>query len=182
MKNSFIELDEQNTRNIGLHLLRDSISIIPQVPFVYNSTIKLNLDPDDQYSEEEIMNVLEESHLKDIIESLPQGLDTHLENVGQFFSVGQKQLLCLARAILRNNKLIVLDEVTANVDMETDEQIQVTIQKKFKENSLLTIAHRINTVADYDKIIVLDQGSAVEIGHPYELLVNNVNEDQIITK
>lgn len=89
---------------------------------------------------------------------------------GSNFSMGQRQLVCLARAILRNNKILICDEATANVDPETDKLIQTTIRKRFSDCSVLTIAHRLHTVMDNDRILVIDAGHAVEFGHPYELL------------
>ncbi len=85
--------------------------------------------------------------------------------------MGQRQLVCLARAIIRNNKILILDEATSNVDMKTDDFIQKTLKTKFKNNTIITIAHRLNTIADYDKIIVMDKGRIVEKGRPFELLV-----------
>lgn len=85
-------------------------------------------------------------------------------------SVGQKQLLCLARALLRKSKILILDEATANVDLETDSFIQKCIKKKFKDTTVITIAHRLNTIADYDKAIIMEKGKIVEKGNPYELI------------
>jgi len=96
---------------------------------------------------------------------------TDVTNISEVFSVGQKQLLCLARALLRNNKFLVLDEATSNVDMQTDHFIQSCIKTKFAETTVITIAHRLNTIADYDKVIVMDRGRIVEMGAPYDLLV-----------
>lgn len=99
-------------------------------------------------------------------------LDTDVSNTSQVFSVGQKQLLCLARALLRkNNKFLVLDEATSNVDMQTDELIQNVLKTKFKDTTIITIAHRLNTIADYDKIIVMHRGRVTEVGEPYELIL-----------
>ena len=96
---------------------------------------------------------------------------TDVTNISEVFSVGQKQLLCLARALLRKNKFLVLDEATSNVDMVTDHFIQNCIKTKFRETTVITIAHRLNTIADYDKVIVMDRGRIVEIGSPYELIL-----------
>lgn len=102
--------------------------------------------------------------------ALAGGLDCRMNDGGSNFSMGQRQLVCLARAILRNNKILICDEATANVDPETDKLIQATIRKKFSDCTVLTIAHRLHTVMDNDRILVIDAGSAVEFGHPYELL------------
>ena len=101
---------------------------------------------------------------------MDEKLETNISNVAEVFSVGQKQLLCLARALIRKNKFLVLDEATSNVDMQTDHFIQNCIHNRFKETTVITIAHRLNTIADYDKIIVMDRGRIVEIGSPHELI------------
>ena len=101
---------------------------------------------------------------------MDEKLETNISNVSEVFSVGQKQLLCLARALIRKNKFLVLDEATSNVDMQTDHFIQDFIHHKFAETTVITIAHRLNTIADYDKIIVMDRGRIIEIGSPHELI------------
>ena len=108
--------------------------------------------------------------LKSTIQKLPEQLETSISNVSEVLSVGQKQLLCLARALLRNNKILVLDEATANVDMETDRLIQECLQTHFKNTSVITIAHRLNTIAGYDKVIVLRKGRIAEMGSPWKLI------------
>ncbi|KRX06387.1 P-loop containing nucleoside triphosphate hydrolase [Pseudocohnilembus persalinus] len=170
--------DGQDIKQLGLHTLRSNISIIPQTPFVFNGTLRRNLDPLNQYTDQEIENVLKDTNLYDKVMNLKNGIATDMSDVKSVFSVGQTQLICLARAILQNNPLIVLDEATANVDMETDAFIQEQIQKKFKENSILTIAHRLNTIAEYDKIIVMDHGKMVECGTPLQLLTAQYKKDK----
>eukprot|EP00178_Gracilaria_changii_P020875 TRINITY_DN6127_c0_g1_i1.p1 TRINITY_DN6127_c0_g1~~TRINITY_DN6127_c0_g1_i1.p1 ORF type:complete len:103 (-),score=2.84 TRINITY_DN6127_c0_g1_i1:110-418(-) len=101
---------------------------------------------------------------------MPEKLDTDVTNISEIFSVGQKQLLCLARALLKKNKFLILDEATSNVDMQTDQFIQDCIKLKFNDVTVITIAHRLNTIADYDKVIVMDRGRIVQIGHPFNLL------------
>ena len=98
---------------------------------------------------------------------LPQQLETDISNSSESFSVGQKQLLCLARALLRKNNILILDEATSNVDMKTDDFIQSVLKSKFKDTTIITIAHRLNTIADYDSIIVMQRGRIVEMGSPY---------------
>lgn len=155
-----------NIADIGLHDLRSKISIIPQEPVLFSGTIRYNLDPFEEFSDAKLWNALEEVQLKEVIHELPAGISEG----GMNFSVGQRQLICLARAILRDNKILVMDEATANVDSNTDALIQKTIRNKFANCTVLTIAHRLNTVMDSDKIIVMNEGRCIEFGTPYELL------------
>lgn len=165
-----ILIDKRDTEEIGLHDLRSKISIIPQEPVLFSGTVRYNLDPFEQYTDEKLWQALEEVHLKDEISEMPMGLQSTISEGGSNFSVGQRQLVCLARAILRENRILVMDEATANVDPQTDALIQTTIRKKFKECTVLTIAHRLHTIMDSDKVLVLDAGHVVEFGSPYELL------------
>ncbi|CAG2057877.1 unnamed protein product, partial [Timema podura] len=163
-----IKIDQVDTQTVRLHDLRSRISIIPQEPVLFSASLRDNLDPFNNYQDDTLWNALEEVELKDSVESL-----SHKVNAGGTnFSAGQRQLVCLARAIVRNSKVLVLDEATANVDPQTDTLIQGTIRRKFADCTVLTIAHRLNTVMDSDKVLVMDAGTMVEFGHPYELLQN----------
>ncbi|XP_055908743.1 probable multidrug resistance-associated protein lethal(2)03659 [Eupeodes corollae] len=168
-----VVIDRRDTNEIGLHDLRSKISIIPQEPVLFSGTMRYNLDPFDEYSDEKLWESLEEVKLKKVVSDLPYGLQSKISEGGSNFSVGQRQLVCLARAILRENKILVMDEATANVDPQTDALIQTTIRKKFKNCTVLTIAHRLHTVMDSDKVLVMDAGRAVEFGSPYELLTES---------
>ncbi|KAF7996691.1 hypothetical protein HCN44_002337 [Aphidius gifuensis] len=161
-----IEIDGIDTGEIGLHDLRSKISIIPQEPFLFAGTLRRNLDPFDLYKDHLLWSALEDVELKEM------GLQAHVNEGGSNLSVGQRQLVCLARAIIRNNRVLILDEATANVDPRTDELIQKTIRRKFADCTVLTIAHRLNTVMDNDKILVMDAGTVVEFDHPHVLLQN----------
>uniref|UniRef100_A0A4W4EM85 Cystic fibrosis transmembrane conductance regulator n=1 Tax=Electrophorus electricus TaxID=8005 RepID=A0A4W4EM85_ELEEL len=167
-----IYVDGVLTSDIGLHDLRQKMSIIPQDPVLFTGTMRKNLDPFSQHSDEDLWNALEEVQLKSVVEELPSKLETVLAESGSNFSVGQRQLVCLARAILRKNRILIIDEATANVDPRTDELIQKTIREKFQECTVLTIAHRLNTILDSDRILVLDAGRIHEYDEPYVLLQN----------
>ncbi|XP_049855335.1 ATP-binding cassette sub-family C member 4-like [Schistocerca gregaria] len=163
-----IEIDGVDASSLGLHDLRRNISIIPQEPVLFSETLRFNLDPFSEFDDEKLWDALEEVELKSSI----QTLDFLVTEGGSNFSVGQRQLLCLARAILRNNRILVLDEATANVDPGTDALIQATIRRKFKDCTVLTIAHRLNTIMDSDKVLVMDAGTMMENDHPHILLTN----------
>ncbi|CAI4890773.1 CLL_collapsed_G0035170.mRNA.1.CDS.1 [Saccharomyces cerevisiae] len=182
-----IIIDGIDISDIGLFDLRSHLAIIPQDAQAFEGTVKTNLDPFNRYSEDELKRAVEQAHLKPHLEKMlhskPRGddsneedgnvndiLDVKINENGSNLSVGQRQLLCLARALLNRSKILVLDEATASVDMETDKIIQDTIRREFKDRTILTIAHRIDTVLDSDKIIVLDQGSVREFDSPSKLL------------
>uniref|UniRef100_A0A1A9X4D6 Multidrug resistance-associated protein lethal(2)03659 n=1 Tax=Glossina brevipalpis TaxID=37001 RepID=A0A1A9X4D6_9MUSC len=166
-------IDQLNTNDLGLHDLRKKISIIPQEPVLFSGSMRYNLDPFNEYSDEKLWKALEEVKLKQAIAEMPQGLLSTITESGQNFSVGQRQMVCLARAILRENRILVMDEATANVDPQTDALVQITIRQKFRDCTVLTIAHRLNTIMDSDKVLVMDAGRAVEFAAPYELLTES---------
>ncbi|XP_074237713.1 multidrug resistance-associated protein 1 isoform X2 [Saimiri boliviensis] len=165
-----IIIDDINIAKIGLHNLRFRITIIPQDPVLFSGSLRMNLDPFSQYSDEEVWTSLELAHLKDFVSALPDKLDHECTEGGENLSVGQRQLVCLARALLRKTKILVLDEATAAVDLETDDLIQSTIRTQFEGCTVLTIAHRLNTIMDYTRVIVLDKGEIREYGAPSDLL------------
>ncbi|VVC32175.1 Hypothetical protein CINCED_3A023482 [Cinara cedri] len=167
-----IVIDDVEIHDLGLHDYRSRISIIPQEPILFSGTIRTNLDPYNEYNDHELWNALYEVNLKNIVDNLPKKLNWIMSEGGCNFSVGQKQLMCLARAILRKNKIIVLDEATANVDPQTDALIQETIRNIFRTCTVLTIAHRLNTIMNYDKILVMNDGTVVEFDRPFNLLKN----------
>ncbi|CAH1105167.1 unnamed protein product [Psylliodes chrysocephalus] len=165
-----IVIDNVDTKNVKLEILRSNISIIPQEPVLFSGTLRKNLDPFDEHKDEVLWDALDEVELKHTVDELPAGLSSKMAEGGSNFSVGQRQLVCLARAIIRRNRILVLDEATANVDPMTDAIIQNTIRDKFANCTVLTIAHRLHTVMDSDKVLVMDAGEAVEFDHPYSLL------------
>ncbi|KAG0002100.1 hypothetical protein BGZ79_003605 [Entomortierella chlamydospora] len=165
-----IEIDGLDISTLGLRDLRKHLAIIPQDPTLFAGSVRENLDPFHEAEDSELWTALERAHLKDHISSLPGGLSFEVSQNGDNFSVGQRSLICLARALLRKTKILILDEATAAVDVETDELIQRTIRKEFKDRTILTIAHRIKTVMDSDKILVLERGRVQEYDSPKELL------------
>jgi ATP-binding cassette, subfamily C (CFTR/MRP), member 1 len=167
-----VKIDGVNTRVLGLNALRRAISIIPQDPTLFIGSFRWNLDPVGEYAGRDsvLLDALDSVFLRDLVERSPGKLDAEIAEGGANLSVGQRQLLCLARARLARAPILVVDEATANVDMHTDALIQQAIRKEFRDRTVLTIAHRLDTIIDSDRILVLDQGQAVELGTPRELL------------
>lgn len=163
-----IYIDDLNTKVISPDVLRKKLSIIPQDPLLFVGTIRENLDPFKEYDDNQIWNALETVEMKQVVTSL----DYLIKEGGINFSAGQKQLICMARAILRNNTILILDEATANVDPVTDDLIQRIIKKKFSHCTTFIVAHKLENVMDCDKIMVLNKGSILELDSPSELLKN----------
>uniref|UniRef100_A0A3B5AUS3 ATP-binding cassette sub-family C member 5 n=1 Tax=Stegastes partitus TaxID=144197 RepID=A0A3B5AUS3_9TELE len=167
-----ILIDGVDISDIGLADLRSKLSIIPQDPVLFSGTVRSNLDPFNQYNEEQIWDALDRSHMKECVSQLPLKLESEVVENGDNFSVGERQLLCVARALLRQCKVLILDEATAAMDAETDALIQETIRSSFQDCTTLTIAHRLHTVLASDRIMVLNQGQVVEFDEPSRLLAN----------
>jgi ABC-type multidrug transport system fused ATPase/permease subunit len=164
-----IKIDGINIHSIGLKDLRTRLAIIPQDPVLFSGSVRDNLDPFQNYTDDDIWNCLERAALKEKVVEMG-GLDGLVQTSGENISVGQRQLLCLARALLQKPVILVMDEATANVDYETDERIQQCLREDLKECTVLTIAHRINTIMDYDRIMVLDAGYIKEFDSPDNLM------------
>ena len=174
-----IDIDGENIHDVPLKKLRRSLSIVPQEPFLLEGTLKTNLDPLNLYSDSELEEVLKIVKLYEMLEhdkanqnTVLNGLDTEIKEYGNNLSFGCRQLLCVARAILRKSKIIILDEATSSVDQITEDIITNAVDTMFKHSTVITIAHRINTVKACDKVIVMDEGQIVEIGNPNELIKN----------
>ncbi|EFA77179.1 ABC transporter C family protein [Heterostelium album PN500] len=161
-----IEIDNENIDQVALQDLRSKMSIIPQDPVLFAGTLRYNLDPFSTATDAQLWEVIERVHLKEKIKSL----DCLVSEDGGNYSVGQRQLMCLARALIRKSKIIALDEATAAVDLETDAVIQKTIREEFKDSTVITIAHRLNTIIDYDKIVLMSEGRVKQVGKPSELI------------
>ena len=168
-----IFIDDIDINSINIQSAREALAVIPQIPFLFNGTLRQNLDPGHNFCDTQIWMVLEQVQLKDLLEKrLDKGDLLHLvvtEN-GANFSAGERQLICMARLLLRETKIIILDEATANIDYQTDQIIQNVIRNELQDQTVVTIAHRLDTVLDYDKIMVMETGKIVEFDSPNSLL------------
>ena len=165
-----IVIDSVDITQIGLHDLREALTIIPQDPVLFCGKLRTNLDPFNKQTDDELWHALELAHLKDFVTELEGGLDYSVAEGGSNLSVGQRQLICLARALLKKTRILILDEATAAVDLQTDSLILATVRSQFDQCTILTIAHRLNTVIDSDRVLVLDQGQVVEFDSPVALM------------
>ncbi|TQB70175.1 hypothetical protein MPDQ_000830 [Monascus purpureus] len=166
-----ISIDGLNISTIGLFDLRSRLAIIPQDPALFEGTVRDNLDPRHVHDDTELWSVLDHARLKDHVASMDGQLDAMIAEGGSNLSQGQRQLVSLARALMTPSNILVLDEATAAVDVETDALLQRTLRSSdFRDRTIITIAHRINTIIDSDRIIVLDKGRVVEFDTPAELI------------
>ncbi|XP_027166717.1 ABC transporter C family member 14-like [Coffea eugenioides] len=165
-----IIIDGIDISTLGLHDLRSRFGIIPQEPVLFEGTVRSNIDPIGQYSDEEIWKSLERCQLKEVVAAKPDKLDSLVVDNGENWSVGQRQLLCLGRVMLKRSKLLFMDEATASVDSQTDGVIQKIIREDFSSRTIISIAHRIPTVMDCDRVLVIDAGKAKEFDKPSSLL------------
>ena len=165
-------IDGFDIGTLNLQTARRSMAVIAQDPVLFGGSLKRNLDPFSVQTDLDLWTALEEVQLKAMVEKLPGQLEYRVNETGSNFSVGERQLVCLARALVQKSKIIVMDEATANVDFKTDNLIQEVIRHKFKDSTVLTIAHRLNTIMDYDKVLILDGGRMVEFDKP-EILIQN---------
>ncbi|KAM0894855.1 hypothetical protein ACQ4PT_024288 [Festuca glaucescens] len=165
-----IVIDSVDISTIGLHDLRSRLGIIPQDPTLFQGTVRYNLDPLGQFSDQQIWEVLDKCQLLEAVQEKEQGLDSHVVEDGSNWSMGQRQLFCLGRALLRRCRILVLDEATASIDNATDAVLQKTIRTEFKYCTVITVAHRIPTVMDCDMVLAMSDGRAVEYDKPTKLM------------
>jgi len=173
-----IEIDGVNTRDIGLNVLRERMALVPQDPILFLGTLRKNLDPMKTRTDAELLEALRRAWLlppdgtKDPIAEAKFGLDATVGDEGSNYSAGERQLIALCRALVKGSKIIVLDEASSSVDVETDAKVQRTIQQEFMGSTLLCIAHRLNTIVYYDRILVMDNGKVAEFDTPLALFDN----------
>ena len=170
LRSGTIFIDDVDISKVPLKILRSKLGIIPQDAVLWAGLLRFNIDPFDQFTDEIIWEVLAEVGMKETVTNLKGKLEEVVAEGGSNFSVGEKQLICFTRVLLRRPKILVLDEATANVDNSSDAQIQKMMRNKFSQSTVLTIAHRLNTVIDSDRILVMDNGTVAEFGSSAELL------------
>merc|ERR1712232_237728 len=164
-----VEIDGRNIARVELLTLRSKISMIPQDPTLFAGPLRFSLDPANKHSDIELWEALDSIGMKTHVEGMPNGLDATITGGGENLSAGQRQLLCMARALLEKPKILIMDEATSNIDGESDGEIQTMLKEAFQGCTVLTIAHRIDTILWYDKALVLDEGKVLEFGSPKEL-------------
>lgn len=168
----YISIDGANTSSLGLRELRSALAIIPQDPQLWQGTLRQNLDPLEQHTDAELVNVLNHARLGSLLDASAERLDMAVAEGGTNFSAGQRQLICIARALVRRTKILVLDEATSSIDLETDESIQQIVRSEFK-GTTITIAHRLNTILDSTRVLVLRNGEVAELDTPAKLLADD---------
>ena len=170
-----IEIDGVDISKISLKSLRSRITVIPQEPTMFTGTLRFNLDPEDRASDEEILRLLKEAKLDTLLEH-PEGINQEISEGGQNLSTGERQLICICRAVLRKSKLVLLDEATSNIDVVTEKKIQSLIEKEFHDSTMLVVAHRLNTIMKSDRVLVLDQGKVAEFDSPKNLMSDSSSQ------
>jgi ABC-type multidrug transport system fused ATPase/permease subunit len=167
-----ILVDGVDIRQLSLTQLRARLTIIPQEPVLFSGTLRFNLDPEGKLSDAAIWAALEAVNSRGFVAKLADKLDTAVQDFGENFSLGQRQLICLARAILRKSPVVLLDEPTASMDLETDEMVQEAIRRCFRDSTVISISHRLGGIEAYDRVMVMDSGRIVEFDEPAVLLAD----------
>jgi len=179
---SFVKIDGVNIKDSDFETLRKAVLVIPQRTYIFSGSIRKNLDLWSQHSDDEIWKVLEHVKLKDYVENLKEKLDTKLGRGLSVFSAGQKDLLTIARAMLRGGKIIIQDEATTHVDLTTNNLVQKNIVEMYKDSTLITATHRLFDIAEYDKVLLLKDGERIEFDEPYRLLVKEIGDKEITNR
>lgn len=169
-----IQIDGRDILAMGLQELRSKIGIIPQNPVLFSGDVRANLDPFGEHDDATIWDALGKCRMKQAVKDMG-GLAAAVSEFGENLSQGQRQLLCLGRALIDQQKVLLLDEATSSVDFETDQLVQETLRDAFKGSTVVTIAHRINTIMDSDRILVLKEGKVAEFAPPAELLADDTS-------
>lgn len=165
-----ILVDGVDLATLGLEAVRGGVCIIPQDPVMFSGSLRFNVDPFEEHSDADIWAALEAAHLKPFVTDFEGGLHARIAEYGENLSAGQRQLVCLARALLRRPRLLLLDEASSSLDVESDTLLQATLRRAFRDCTVLTIAHRLSTIADYDSIVVMDAGAVADHDSPEALL------------
>ncbi|XP_070559570.1 ATP-binding cassette sub-family C member 9-like [Ptychodera flava] len=165
-----ILIDGIDISHVALRTLRTRLAVIPQDPVLFAGTIRFNLDPEGEHTDRDLWTALEIAQLTATVNELGQKLESQVSEDGENFSLGQRQLFCLARAFLRNAKILIMDEATASIDIQTDAILQEVVATAFANRTVLTIAHRVSTIMDSDMVLVLSEGRVVEYDTPENLL------------
>lgn len=165
-----IMIDDVKINSLNLQASRRGISVITKEPILFMGTLRMNVDPFLSHTEREIWEVLEKCHLKSWVESLPKQLHQDLVDCGSSLGPSERHLISFARALLQKNKVVVIDEASSTVDYRTDRLIQEVIRSWFLDSTVITIPHRLSTIIDYDRVMVLDRGKIVELDKPEVLL------------
>ena len=171
-----IIIDGVDISLLGLHTLRKRMSVINQYPVLFSGcTIRENLDPFEEHDDSVVREALIDVQMMNTIDALSNGMSYVVDEGGSSFSMGERQLLCLARAILCKSRILVLDEPTANVDVKTDKLLQAAVKKSFDGATIISVAHRLDTIIENDLILVLGDGKVLEYGRPHDLLSRDGN-------
>ena len=164
-----IKIDGIDIADVGLADLRDRITIIPQDPVLFENTLRFNLDPQAKCTDQALLNILKQAGLESLLERDGNGLEFKITSNGDNLSAGEKALICICRAALRKSKVVLMDEATASIDVNTEESIQKLINSEFRDATVLTVAHRLNTIIGSDKIMVMSDGEVIEFDSPHVL-------------
>jgi len=179
---SYIKIDGTDINDVKLSSLRESVTVIPQTSVLFKDTIRNNLDPWKEYSDDEIWEAIDFVGLYDVVDSLEHKLNTKLSNGCHIFSLGQQQLMCLARGVLKNGRVFIQDEATSHLDFVSEQDIQKRLLRRYEDTTVINITHRLLTISNYDKVMTIQNGEAIEFDEPYKLLVDRIGDIEITRK